>query len=162
MPAGRPPKPKAILHLSNPDKARRRPEIGITPSHLPLVPAHLSPSAADKFLNTCETLHRMGVLAESDTEIVARYSIALDMFHAASEQLKEEVEPVREVVDPKTGEMRFTRNCAALDLWNQMSSELRRLESALGLSPVDRAKLGIVRSEEQKRGGDPFGDLMAS
>ena len=162
MPAGRPPKPKSILHLSNPDKARRRPELGVAPKHLPLVPPHLSPSAADKFLNACELLHQMGVLAVSDTEIVARYAIALDLFHQASDALKDEVEPVREVCDPKTGEMRFTRNCAALDLWVQMSGELRRLEAALGLSPVDRAKLGIVRSEEQKHGGDPFGDLMAS
>lgn len=159
---GRPPKPKAVLHLSNPSKARSRIEIGQAPSHLPLVPPYLTASAADIFLNTAELLHQMGVLAVSDNEIIARYSTALDMLHQAQEQLKDEVEPVREIVDDRTGQMKFTRDCAAFDLFQKCHHMLRQMEAVLGLSPADRTKLGIARSDTQKNGGDPFADLLAS
>lgn len=159
---GRPPKPKAVLHLSNPDRARSRVEIGQSPTHLPVVPAYLSSSAADIFLNTSELLHQMGVLAVSDCEIVARYSTTLDLLHAAQDQLKDEVEPVREIVDDKTGQMKFTRDCAAFDLFQKCHAMLRQMEAVLGLSPADRTKLGIARTEQQKVGGDPFADLLAS
>jgi P27 family predicted phage terminase small subunit len=104
----------------------------------------------------------MGVLAQSDVEIVARYSTTLDMLHQAQEQLKDEVEPVREIVDDKTGQMKFTRDCAAFDLFQKCHAMLRQMEAVLGLSPADRTKLGIARTEQQKVGGDPFADLLAS
>ncbi len=158
--AGRPPKPKAILHLSNPDKARSRPEIGKKMTHLPPVPPHLSQVAGEIFLTTCEHLHEMGVLAKSDVEVVARYAICLDMLHRASTALKDVVEPVVAVLDPKTNEMRFTRNCPELDLFLQMSEQQKKLESDLGLSPVDRAKLGISRKDDDRQPGDNFNDLL--
>lgn len=160
--AGRPLKPKAILHLSNPSKARHREEIGQAPSHLPVVPPYLSSSAADIFLNTIELLNAMKVLAVSDTEIIARYSTTLDMLHQAQEQLKDEAEPVREIVDDKTGQMKFTRDCAAFDLFQKCHHMLRQMEAVLGLSPSDRVRLGASRADSQKVGGDPFADLLAS
>lgn len=102
----------------------------------------------------------MGVLAVSDIEAVARYAICLELSHRAAEQLKDVVEPVIPVLDPKTGELRFTRNCPELDLFLQMAEQLKRMDAVLGLTPVDRAKLGIARSDTKPAGGDAFGDLI--
>ena len=158
--AGRPPKPKAILQLSDPAAARRRKEIGIPPKHLPLVPPHLNASASDIFLNTCELLHGLGVMAVSDVEVIGRYSIVLDLNHQAAVEMNDDPEKVVPIHDQQTGELRFTRNAPAWELFLQTSEQLKKLEAVLGLSPVDRTRLGIARSNTQAKPGDSFEELL--
>lgn len=145
---GRPPKPKHVLEMHGSKRARERVELGTPPAEMPTPPAYLKDRAAQMFLEVAGYLRGMGTLAVSDTEVVARYAAVWDRYVTAEEQLKEIVEPMIEVFDPKTGQYKFSRPCGALALANSSHEQLRQLETVLGLTPADRTRLGIGAIEK--------------
>ena len=158
MSKGRPPTPKHILDARGSKHARGRSELGDLRSDLPEPPDHLKPRAAAMFIQVAAWCRSMGTLAVSDTEVIARYAAIWDRYKSAEEELKEIPEPMIEVFDERTGSYKFSRPCGALALSNLCHEQLRQLETVLGLSPVDRTRLGMGASKPQE---DPVATLLA-
>jgi len=148
MAKGRPPTPKHILAARGSRQADNRAELGTAPTSLPRPPSYLKERAAAMFLQVAKWAQDMGTLAVSDTEVIARYAAIWDRFVTAEEELKEIVEPMIEVFDPKNGSYKFSRPCGALALSNSCHEQLRQLETVLGLTPADRTRLGMGAIEK--------------
>lgn len=141
MARGPAPLPKHTLKLRGSDEANYREELGTAPSSLPEPPSYLKPSAAAMFRQVCEMTQKMGTLAESDTEVIGRYSAVWDRWRAAEEQLKGLDSGYIEVLAPD-GSIRFSRPNKWMTQANVAHEQLRQLETVLGLTPADRTRLG--------------------
>jgi P27 family predicted phage terminase small subunit len=154
---GRPPTPKHILELRGSKHARNREELGEAPPSPLTPPEWLKPRAKQIFLTVCGWLDRMGTLAESDGNVITRYSVVYVMWEHAAQQLQKVDMAYVEVVDGK-GDLRFTRANAVATQAKECGEQLRHLETVLGLTPADRTRLGY---HAEKIVVDPMDALLA-
>lgn len=141
MARGPAPTPKHVLKLRGSKEAKYREELGTPASTLPEPPDWLRPAAREMFRLVCGYTQRMGTLAESDTEVIARYSIIWDRWREAEMQLAKMPCGYIEVLAPD-GSLRFTRPSRWQYQANACHEQLRQLETVLGLTPADRTRLG--------------------
>ena len=113
-------------------------------------------AAKAMFTEVCGFTHRMGTLAESDVQVIARYAVTWDRWQEAERMLAKTGESWVEVTGPD-GSLRFCRPTK----WQAQSShcheQLRQLETVLGLTPADRTRLGYGA---QKVVEDPVDALL--
>lgn len=161
MARGPAPTPKHILALRGSKEAKYREELGTSVSKLPDPPEWLRPAAQEMFTLVCGYTQRMGTLAESDTEVIARYAAIWDRWREAEMQLAKTGCGYVEILAPD-GSLRFTRPSKWQYQANASHEQLRQLETVLGLTPADRTRMGYGAV---KVAGDPvdelFGDTAA-
>lgn len=161
MARGPAPTPKHILQMRGSKEAKYREELGTPASTLPEPPEWLRPPAKEMFKLVCGYTQRMGTLAESDTEVIARYAIIWDRWREAEMQLAKMPCGYIEITAPD-GSLRFTRPSKWQYQANACHEQLRQLETVLGLTPADRTRMGYGAV---KVVGDPvdalFGDTAA-
>ena len=162
MVRGPAPTPKHLLKLRGSSEANHREELGTKVDVLPEPPEWMRPAAKEMFRMVCVFTQNMGTLAESDTQVIARYSIIWDKWQEAERQLATSGECWREVTAPD-GSLRFCRPTKWQSQSNHCHEQLRQLETVLGLTPADRTRLGYGAV---KVVADPvdalFGDAAAS
>ena len=141
MVRGPAPTPKHILAMRGSREAKGREELGTTVDALPSPPEWLRPAAQEMFRLVCGYAQRMGTLAESDLEVIARYSIIWDRWRDAEMQLAKDGCGYIEVTAPD-GSLRFSRPNKWQSQSNHCHEQLRQLETVLGLTPADRTRLG--------------------
>ena len=156
MARGPAPTPKHILALRGSEEASYREELGTPLDRLPDPPGYLKPAAAAMFIQVCGYTQRMGTLAESDTEVIARYAAVWDRWKSAEERLKELDSGYVEVLAPD-GSLRFSRPNKWMTQANASHEQLRQLETVLGLTPADRTRLGY---HAEKVVLDPMDELL--
>lgn len=157
MAKGPAPTPKHILALRGSKEANYREELGTPLSDLPTPPDYLKPAAQAMFTLVCGYTQRMGTLAESDVEVIARYSAVWDRWRTAEEQLKKLDSGWVEVTAPD-GSLRFSRPNKWMSQANSSHEQLRQLETVLGLTPADRTRMGY---HAEKVVLDPMDALLA-
>jgi P27 family predicted phage terminase small subunit len=158
MVRGPAPTPKHLLKLRGSPEANYREELGTPVSALPEPPDWMRPAAKEMFRLVCKYTKDMGTLAESDTQVIARYSIIWDKWQDAERRLAADGECWREVLAPD-GSLRFCRPTKWQAQSNQCHEQLRQLETVLGLTPADRTRLGygavkVVKDEVDELFGD--------
>jgi P27 family predicted phage terminase small subunit len=141
MARGPAPLPKNILVMRGSEEANSREELGTPLRDLPDPPEYLKPAAKTMFHQVCIYTQNMGVLAESDVEVIARYSAVWDRWRTAEEHLKQLDSGYVEVLAPD-GSLRFSRPNKWMTQANSSHEQLRQLETVLGLTPADRTRLG--------------------
>lgn len=156
MARGPAPTPKHILSLRGSKEANYREELGTPVDTLPPPPEYLKPAAAAMFTTVCGYTQRMGTLAESDAEVIARYAAIWDRWRTAEEQLKNLDSGYVEVLAPD-GSLRFSRPNKWMTQANASHEQLRQLETVLGLTPADRTRLGY---HAEKVVLDPMDELL--
>lgn len=157
MAKGPAPTPKHILALRGSKEANYREELGTPVDALPEPPDYLKPAAKAMFTLVCGYTQRMGTLAESDVEVIARYSAVWDRWRAAEEQLKNMDSGWVEILAPD-GSLRFSRPNKWMSQANSSHEQLRQLETVLGLTPADRTRMGY---HAEKVVLDPMDTLLA-
>lgn len=156
MARGPAPTPKHVLQLRGSKEANYREELGTPVEELPPAPEYLKPAAAAMFTVVCGYTQRMGTLAESDTQVIARYAAVWDRWRTAEEQLKNLDTGYIEVLAPD-GSLRFSRPNKWMTQANVSHEQLRQLETVLGLTPADRTRLGY---HAEKVVLDPMDELL--
>jgi P27 family predicted phage terminase small subunit len=156
MAKGPAPTPKHILQLRGSREAKYREELGTPVSELPEPPDWMRPAAKEMFRLVCGYTQGMGTLAESDTQVIARYAIVWEKWWAAEQELAKTGECWKEVVGPD-GSLRFCRPTKWQSQSNHCHEQLRQLETVLGLTPADRTRLGYGA---QKVILDPMDELL--
>lgn len=156
MTRGPAPTPKHILALRGSKEARYREEIGTPVADLPPPPDWLRPAAKAMFTQVCGYTQRMGTLAESDLQVIARYSIIWDKWQEAERHLAKSGECWSEVLAPD-GSLRFCRPTKWQSQSNHCHEQLRQLETVLGLTPADRTRMGY---HAEKVVLDPMDELL--
>jgi P27 family predicted phage terminase small subunit len=156
MVRGPAPTPKHILALRGSPEANYREELGTPLTDLPPPPEWLRPAAKTMFTQVCEHTRRMGTLAESDLQVIARYAIVWDKWQTAERELAKTGECWREVLAPD-GTLRFCRPTKWQAQSDQCHEQLRQLETVLGLTPADRTRLGY---HAEKVVLDPMDELL--
>lgn len=152
MPRGPAPLPKHILEARGSRSVKPREEIGVRlGGEPPEPPSWLSERAKALYVDVCRYLIGMGNLAESDVNVIVRYSTVFERWERAEQQLAAGAVDYVEVKD-KNGEFRFSRPSKWMTQANASHEQLRQLETVLGLTPADRTRLGygaqkIVRDE---------------
>lgn len=141
MAKGPAPTPKHILQLRGSKEAKYREELGTPLDTIPDPPDWMRPAAQEMFRLVCEYTKNMGTLAESDTQVIARYSIIWDKWQEAERHLAAGGEAWAEVLAPD-GSLRFCRPTKWQSQSNHCHEQLRQLETVLGLTPADRTRLG--------------------
>jgi P27 family predicted phage terminase small subunit len=141
MAKGPAPTPKHILQLRGSKEAKYREELGTPPDAVPEPPDWMRPASQEMFRLVCGFLLRMGTLAESDAQVIARYAIVWDKWQEAERNLAKTGECYREVCGPD-GSLRFCRPTKWQSQSNHCHEQLRQLETVLGLTPADRTRLG--------------------
>lgn len=141
MVRGPAPIPKHQLKLRGSEEAKYREELGTPVKALPEPPKWMRPAAKEMFLLVCGYTQRMGTLAESDAEVICRYSIIWDRWREAEMQLAKMDSGYVEVTAPD-GSLRFSRPNKWQSQSNHCHEQLRQLETVLGLTPADRTRLG--------------------
>ena len=142
MARGPAPTPKHILQLRGSAEAKYREELGTKMTELPPPPDWMRPAAKEMFTLVCDYTQKMGTLAESDQQVIARYAIVWDRWQEAERELaKPGAEAWKEVLAPD-GSLRFSRPSKWQAQSNHCHEQLRQLETVLGLTPADRTRLG--------------------
>jgi len=161
MARGPAPTPKHILALRGSEEASGREELGTPLNALPEPPDWLRPAAKEMFSLVCGYTQRMGTLAESDVEVIARYAIIWDRWREAEMNLAKGESGWIEVLAPD-GSLRFSRPNRWQSQSNHCHEQLRQLETVLGLTPADRTRLGYGAVKVVKDPVDElFGDAAA-
>jgi P27 family predicted phage terminase small subunit len=117
----------------------------------------MRPAAKEMFNLVCGYTQRMGTLAESDVEVIARYSIIWDRWRDAEMQLAKLDSGWVEISAPD-GSLRFSRPNKWQSQSNHCHEQLRQLETVLGLTPADRTRMGY---HAEKVVLDPMDALLA-
>lgn len=138
-------------------EARGREELGTPPSVMPEPPEWMKPAAKGMFSQVCALMHKMGTLAESDSEVICRYSVVWERWREAEIHLAKEDCGYIEVMAPD-GSLRFSRPSKWQAQSNQCHDQLRQLETVLGLTPADRTRLGYGAVKVET---DPMDALLA-
>lgn len=141
MSKGPAPTPKHILVLRGSRESKGREELGTPVKALPEPPEWMRPAAKEMFRLVCGYTQRMGTLAESDVEVICRYSIVWDRWREAEMELAKLGSGYIEVTAPD-GSLRFSRPNKWQAQSNHCHEQLRQLETVLGLTPADRTRLG--------------------
>lgn len=141
MVRGPAPLPKHVLQLRGSKEAKYREELGKPADAVPEPPEWMRPAAREMFRLVCNYAKQMGTLAESDTEVICRYSIIWDRWREAEMQLAKMDSGYVEVTAPD-GSLRFSRPNKWQSQSNHCHEQLRQLETVLGLTPADRTRLG--------------------
>lgn len=141
MAKGPAPTPKHILQLRGSAEAKYREELGTKLTELPPPPEWMRPAAQQMFTLVCDYTQKMGTLAESDQQVIARYAIVWDKWQEAERNLAKSGECWREILGPD-GSLRFCRPTKWQAQSNHCHEQLRQLETVLGLTPADRTRLG--------------------
>lgn len=157
MARGPAPTPKHLLKLRGSEEANYREELGTPLSSLPVPPSWMRPAAKEMFNLVCGYTQRMGTLAESDVEVISRYSIIWDRWRDAEMQLAKLDSGWVEVSAPD-GSLRFSRPNKWQSQSNHCHEQLRQLETVLGLTPADRTRMGY---HAEKVVLDPMDALLA-
>lgn len=144
MGRGRKPTPSRIRELNgNPG---RRP-IGEEPPvtlGIPSCPSWLSPTAKREYRRVAKELHRVGILAEIDQQILAAYASAYARWRQAEEQLQREALTIG------------NRRHPAVNVVHDALAEMKSFAAELGLTPAARVKLAKMPSEAK----DDFEDFL--
>lgn len=156
MAVGRPPKPKHILELAGSKHAKNREELGKIVSNAPEPPDWLTDAAKAMFRKVCSYMVTMGTLAESDYEVIVRYSIVWDRWQTAERMLAQGCDSYVETFNPD-GSLKLCRASKWQLQSNDCHEKLRQFESVLGLTPADRTRLGYgaVKVED-----DPLAEFL--
>lgn len=141
MARGPAPTPKHVLQLRGSPEAKYREELGTKMEELPNPPDWMRPAAQQMFTLVCDYTQKMGTLAESDQQVIARYAIVWDKWQEAERNLAKSGECWREILGPD-GSLRFCRPTKWQAQSNHCHEQLRQLETVLGLTPADRTRLG--------------------
>jgi len=157
MARGPAPIPKHQLKLRGSEEANYREELGTPLSDLPSPPDWMRAAAKEMFALVCGYTQRMGTLAESDVEVICRYSIVWDRWREAEMNLAKLDSGWIEVTAPD-GSLRFSRPNKWQAQSNHCHEQLRQLETVLGLTPADRTRLGY---HAEKVVLDPMDALLA-
>ena len=156
MTRGPAPTPKHILQMRGSKEANYREELGTSLGDIPEPPEYLKPAAAEMFTQVCEMTQRMGTLAETDTQVIARYAAVWERWMTAETCLKEYDSGYVEVLAPD-GSLRFSRPNRWMAQANACHEQLRQLETVLGLTPADRTRLGYNATKVE---ADPAEELF--
>lgn len=107
---------------------------------IPEPPAYLRPRAAENFRQTCEYLISTGSITSGDVPLVERYAATLDRWQSAEERLAKDTLHWERLVDRK-GDDASSVPLPAMAQSLKMCEQLGKMESALGLNPVERSRL---------------------
>lgn len=139
MAKGPAPKPK---HQLVSWRADTREEIGELITEAPTPYEWMTDRAKSIFHDVCGFAIKMGTLAVSDKSVIARYSVILDRWLTAEENIAKSGISYVEVLD-KNGDIRFCRPTKWQAQSDHCVEQLRPLETVLGLTPGDRNRLGM-------------------
>lgn len=117
----------------------------------PSPPAWMNEIASSKFTEITQYLVSLGAITVAELALVEQYSACYSRWVAAEKALAEGDPGWRSVLTRQGTEGTTVPTPAMLQL-RQSLDQMRKLGAALGLAPVDRAKLPSVRSGE---GEDP-------
>lgn len=161
MRRGPPPQPKHVLAMTGSWRSDYREELGefFESDALPQPPEFMRDRAKDFFREACINLDRMGVLAKTDIHVVVRYAATLDRWYSAEEQLAKSEIHYHAMVG-RQGEEKAAKPTPYFSQSAACHEQLRQLESVLGFTPADRARLGMAVIEKGKGAADPMGKLL--
>lgn len=109
----------------------------------PEPPGFLTDRAKEIFRETAGRLDAVGVLAETDTGVLARYAAVLDRWEQAEVTLAASG-PVHYVrLANRAGEPASAVALPAMMQAAKCHDQLRQLEAVLGLTPADRTRLPV-------------------
>ena len=107
---------------------------------IPEPSAYLRPRAAENFRQTCAYLIATGSITSGDVPLVERYAATLDRWQSAEERLAKDTLHWERLVDRK-GDDASSVPLPAMAQSLKMCEQLGKMESALGLNPVERSRL---------------------
>lgn len=113
---------------------------------IPEPSAYLRPRAAENFRQTCAYLIASGSITNGDVPLVERYAATLDRWQSAEERLAKEAIHWERLIDRK-GDDASSVPLPAMAQSLKMGEVLSKLESALGLNPVERSRLPTNQPE---------------
>ena len=113
---------------------------------IPEPPAYLRPRAAENFRQTCAILISTGAITAGDLPLVERYAATLDRWQSAEERLAKDSLHWERLVDRK-GDDASSVPLPAMSQSIKMAEMLLKMESALGLNPVERSRLPTNQPE---------------
>jgi P27 family predicted phage terminase small subunit len=161
MRRGPPPKPKHVLAMTGSWRADYREELGefFESDALPEPPEFMRERAKSFFREACISLDRMGVLAKTDIHVAIRYAATLDRWYSAEEELAKSEIHYHSMIG-RQGEEKAAKPTPYFSQSAACHEQLRQLESVLGFTPADRARLGMAVIEKGKGAADPMGKLL--
>lgn len=129
----------------------RRPG-SVGPAGLPGQPAcpsivEADPLAAAAWGQVCSDLESLGLLSRTDGPVIARYCLTWSRYQGVAEMLAK-LGGQAVSVSKKTGQPYITAFATAEQM---LSSRMDKLESELGLTPLARARLGLVVPAEDSK-----------
>jgi P27 family predicted phage terminase small subunit len=107
---------------------------------IPEPPGFLRPRAAEKFRTTSEYLIGLGAVTIGDVGLIARYAAVFDRWVSAEEELAKGTIHFERLVT-RTGDDGSAVPLPAMLQAAKCHDQLMKLESALGLNPVERSRL---------------------
>ena len=152
---GRPPKTKQQLKIAGSQLANGREEIGRLRSSVPEPPEWLNERGKEVFRWLAEREIEMASLAESDYPLLARYAVVFVLWENAAKMLQGTPLAHVEVLN-KDGTLKFTRASAAATQAKECLEQLRHMDVVLGLSPTDRARMGVGAKAPDNDPGEAF------
>jgi P27 family predicted phage terminase small subunit len=136
-----------------------RRQTGIPFPELPEPPAFLTDGAKRRFREVVRQLDGIGALAVTDVGVVARYAAVYDRWEQAEAALASSGGLGYTRLVNRAGEPASAVALPAMAQAAKCHDQLTKLESALGLNPVERARLPATRDPGQP---DEYERLMAS
>lgn len=120
-------------------------------------PKHLEGVARAQWVRVSALLKELDILTEADTETLEVYCVAYAAFRKATDMLKR-----GQVIKTPFGQQRSPWAAVQKDNWTMME----KAGSKLGLSPVDRTRLGNPdagkKNKSKEKGDDEFFGAPAS
>lgn len=121
--------------------AGERRQTGRRANELPAPPLFLTERAKVIFVETAGRLHAVGVLAETDAGVLARYAAVLDRWEQAEAALAAGGPIHYTRLVNRAGEPASAVALPAMLQAAKCHDQLRQLETVLGLTPADRTRL---------------------
>lgn len=146
---GTKPKPTALKLLAgNPGRRkinRREPK---PDKSLPACPAWLDPVAKRQWKKLAPELHRMGVLAKIDGNLLARYCQTWAQWRKMVEWVQKHGETT--AIRDRAGKVMGHKRNPQTEIAKGLSEMLTRLEPELGMTPSGRSRLVVGPKPESK------------
>jgi P27 family predicted phage terminase small subunit len=153
MPAGRPPKPKAIKELQGTHrKSRDLPnEMGVAPLlTVPLAPDTLPESAHKYWYKAATELLNLKVLSVLDLDMLHAYCYQLYVLDLATEELKAGYT----IIMQNKGGGVYPVKSPWVSIYNDALGHAKNLALQFGLTPSSRTKISVGQVKEEKK--NPF------
>jgi len=152
MPAGRPPKPKAIKELQGTHRKSRDIHNGmeVAPvSSVPMPPEELPVEVHPVWYRVASQLQALKVLSTLDIDMLKAYCYQLYVMDLAQEKLKEGYTIMME----NKGGGKYPVKSPWVSIYNEALAHAKNLAIQFGLTPSARTKISLGQTKEEKKNG---------